>query len=355
MKRFVFWALLSGFCFSLYAQAGNGVLIFTEVVLGNGPIPKDNSYYINLLNREVEARHHRLTRNHDTADFSLKALVGGPYAINDLPAPFASQSGAVHGPPEKAYLFYLILEGAKEHLYIMEQNLLFDTIETLEDFIPLLMENVFAVIPEGLPPPPIVQPPLPDEPDEPAVSWDNTPPEWRNRWLFLGFRALGEYTSIASDEFKASFGGGAGILLELNLLKFLSLESGADLVLNRIELISSHAYNAILLEVPVLLRFSINPSDSFVFGPFGGVKFNFSLPGLPISSSVKPPSPSLSWTAGFHYEVKVGPGTIFVSPSMTMDITDKPFEIDDGSAPDYKRKWILGLGVGYKIGFFNKN
>jgi len=110
---------------------------------------------------------------------------------------------------------------------------------------------------------------------------------------------------------------------------------------------AEESYSNVLLEIPVLLKFVLKPGDIFVLQPYAGVHFN-----IPFGKTTVPPA--VSWLAGFQYGVKAGPGVVFIDARFSMDIGESAMEADPSVKDITFQRYVLHLGVGYKLGFFTK-
>jgi hypothetical protein len=213
---------------------------------------------------------------------------------------------------------------------------------------------------QSIPAPVIVPPPAPPPP---------SPDQWRNKWLyalvyggadfawFLSENIDGAeytYTGPTLDDGRRKyvntgnnqgsvrplFGAGA----EVQFLNFMSVETGAKLRFNSVEANE----NVPILSFPLYLKFPVKPGKLFMLEPYAGVELNLSMR----PEEVKPAL--ISAVGGFQFGIWGGkPGLAFIDASISADLG-----LSDIKGPYGEGKFqriALGLSVGYKFGFFNRN
>jgi hypothetical protein len=308
MKKNIVCMLLLCVSFSLYAQT-NSAAVYVPPVTGTGSRPSDNEFIYNQLLSEVTYQHFILAKAKKDAEFSLAGTI------------------ALHPINEGQYVLHLALMDNKTNKSLSDGELVYESPEEVKGMFPSLVYTLLFTIPQG-------------------SGKDN----WRNKWLFAGvgaFWAPRIYTAQTAAAYFDSFGG--GIFTEYHFLNFLSVETGFEIASDLLKVAqkSDESYSNILLEIPVLIKFVIKPGEHFVLEPYAGVHFN-----IPFDKTTVPPA--VSWLAGFQYGVKAGPGVVFIDARFSMDIGETAMEADPSAKDLTFQRYVLHLGIGYKLGFFTK-
>jgi len=60
--------------------------------------------------------------------------------------------------------------------------------------------------------------------------------------------------------------------------------------------------------------------------------------------------------AGFQYGIKLGPGVLFIDPRFSIDMGKSSLNVDPAYGINELsfQRYIIHLGIGYKLGFFTK-
>jgi len=312
MKKSIVCILLLCASFSLYAQS-NSAAVYVPPVTGTGSKPEDNGFFYNQLVSELTYQHFKLAKTQKDAEFSLAGTLSEH--------PDNAQSGVQH------YVLHLALMDNKTGKSRSDGELVYEVPEDIKDLFPSLVYTLLFTIPQ-------------------ESGKDN----WRNKWLFAGVSASWTpriYTSENSSTHIASFGG--GIFAEYHFLKFLSAGAGLEIASDSIKVVAKEkeSHTNMLLEIPVLVKFIIKPAEHFILEPYAGVHFN-----IPFDKTTAPPI--VSGLAGFQYGVKAGPGVVFIDPRFSMDIGESGMEEVPGVKELSFQRYIIHIGIGYKLGFFTK-
>jgi len=312
MKRIIVWILLLCAAFSLYAQSNNAA-VYVPPVTGTGSKPEDNEFIYKELVSEVTYQHFTLAKTQKDAEFSLVGTLSTQ--------PDTAPSGLTQ------YVLHLELKDNKTNKTRSDGDLVYENPEDIKDMLPSLLYTLLYTIPV-------------------SSGKDN----WRNKWLFVGAGAFWTpriYTAESSSTHFASFGG--GIFAEYHFLNFLSVAAGFEIASDMIKITAKaeKIYNNVLLEIPVLIKGVFKPGDYFMIEPYAGVHFN-----IPFDKTTAPPV--FSWLAGFQYGVKAGPGMVFIDPRFSMDIGESLMDADAGVKDLSFQRYIIHIGIGYKMGFITK-
>jgi len=311
MRKYIVFILLLCASFSLCAQTRSAA-VFVQPVTGSGRSTGDNDFFYQQLVYEVGYQKFILAKEKKDAEFSLAAAISEQR--DDVP------------PGVRQYNIHLTLIDNKTGQTTADGFLIYETAEEIEDLFPTLAYTLLYTIPE-----------------------DAGKNNWRNKTLYAGAGAIWSpriYTSESSSAHLVSFGG--GFFAEYHFLDFLSVEAGFEIATDMFKVkYSGETYNNILLEIPVLVKYVIKPGDSFMIEPYAGAQLN-----IPFGKATKPPI--ISALAGFQYGVKAGPGILFVDPRFSFDIGESAISPESTFKDLNFQRYIIHLGIGYKIGFFIK-
>ena len=169
--------------------------------------------------------------------------------------------------------------------------------------------------------------------------------DWRDSWLFLGLTAAWN-PRIYMGEGPAFnlINPNIGFYPELQVLDSVSLETGFGLTPEWITVSEDDDFRDLMLEIPLLLKIVLKPSEHFLLEPYSGVAFNFSL------FQLTKPSP-VSWVAGYQHGVRAGQGAFFFDFRFSMDLGKSSFV----KYPDITyQRYGVSFGIGYKYGLFPK-
>ena len=311
MKKYIILILLLYPAFSLYAQSHHAS-VYVMPVTGPGSKPGDNEYFYNRISSEVTYQNFNLTKTLKDAEFSL---IGTLFP----------HSNDANGPGLKEYVFHLLLMDNKTNENMAEGELVYESPEDINTLFPVLVHTLLYTIPEG-----------------------KGKHNWRNQILYAGgsfFWAPRLYSAETASTHIGSFGG--GVSAEYHFLDFLSVETGFELTSDQIKVNSSasKSYFNVLLEIPILIKYVFKPGDIFVLEPYTGFHFN-----IPFLRTTTPAA--VSWLLGLQYGVKLGPGILYIDPRFSMDIGESVLH----TANDISfQRYIVHLGIGYKLGFFTRD
>ena len=315
-KKYIVLLLLFSAVFSLSAQETQNVVIYVPEITGYGRSPSDNYFIAKMLNDEVEARGYIPVSSSSGADYHL---------IGTL-----SSHGDDEKEPGSGYgVFHLLLKSAKTGKILAEQEIVYTSIDEMDDAFTMLMFNMFS---ENL--------------GKEMVDISS----WRNDWFYAGVSFFWTPRMYYGRELSSSlinFGGGAS--LEFYFHKLLSFETGMEFATDWVVVstIPGDYYQDLLLEIPLLIKFAVKPADKYLLWPYTGVHIN-----VPLFRETIPPPFSL--TAGCQLGLKAGMGLLYADPRFTIDLGKSGIRsfYDPYTCP-YQRI-ILHFGFGYKYGIFSK-
>jgi len=315
MKKYIVCILLLCAGFPLFAQS-NSASIYVLPVTGTGSKPGDNEFFYNKLADEITYQKFNLAKTMSDAEFYLIGTISSQPNEED-------ESDGV-----RQYVFHLTLLDTKSNKPRADGEFLYEDPEKANDEFSTLVYSLLYTIPEG-------------------IGKDN----WRNKRLYIGADGIWSpriYTAESTAAHIASFGG--EIFAEYHVLNFLSVGVGFEIASDTLKVVATlkKSYSNIMLEIPVYVKYVIKPNDVFLLEPYAGVQLN-----TPFGKATTPPP--VSWLAGFQYGVKAGPGMVFIDPRFAMDIGKSSMNtLPPGIKKLSFQRYIIQVGIGYKIGFFTK-
>ena len=310
MKKYLL-PLLFGITLSLSAQTDPPPSFFIHPIEGQGIGPEDNEYITEIISHEILARNYFLSSSPFDTDY---LIFGNIYYVDFNEDWYSPQS----------YILDLALRDPRTGRDMIEQQLLYSSLDDLDYFFPLIMFNMMSMFGE-------------------VHVGEIIDDSWRNKEFYLGLSAFWSPRIYIGDDTSfhyRNFGG--GIFAKWHFLDFLSFMTGAEVVNDWIRL-DFEDFQDLLLEIPLALKFIFKPSSHFMIGTYGGIKIN-----IPLLNNITDPS-LFSWIVGVQYGVRAGPGVFLVDPRFSMDLTRST--LHSSPTTTYQR-YVMQISLGYKFGFF---
>jgi hypothetical protein len=311
MKKCALWILLLFCGFPLFAQTTPSYYIYIAPVSGVGKGPEDNAFFAGSLAMEVTANNHVITGKQNRADFTLTPELGP-----------IGQNGQL-------YLLHIALTDSRTRQIITEQELIYSSLEEADSLLRVMADSAFSAI----------------------AAMHGEMDAWRNKWLYLGGSVFWPPRIYYGDDQSTQMVNfGAGILLELQFLNFMAVETGVTLVSDWVGVSDTKGdkYRDLVLEIPLLLKFALKPAAHYMIEPYGGIHANFSLYKVGRL-------PLLSWRAGLQYGVKAGQGILFIDACYSMDIGSSSLTRKRDNATIRYDRYMINLSLGYKYGFLSRH
>lgn len=225
-------------------------------------------------------------------------------------------------PDGSEYVFYLQLIDNATNTVIGEQYLIYTWIgEGLNRLINIMVYNILSVIPD-------------------IIRTDDL----RQNWLFVDISALwapriyyGQSQSVNWLNF------GFRIIAECHFTDILAVGFGVQISQDWIAVSPGNEYRDLIMEFPIMLKFVFKPSLTYMLEPYAGFSFNYSLMQ---TTQVSP----VSLFAGLQFGVGIGSGLLVIDPRLSMDLIPSSVA---SRTHEYQR-YMMQIGIGYKIGFFPK-
>jgi hypothetical protein len=192
---------------------------------------------------------------------------------------------------------------------------------------------------------------------------------WRNKWIYV--RASFDYpiTFYADADPNAIYGDGetaSGVpdydVLEHKVLPYPGFTAGIEFqflswmsIEGNFQLTFSDPFSLSLIPaIGVELKFPLKPSKHFMLEPYGIAVF----PTTTATETLE--FPTLGVGGGIQFGVKGGPiGALFIDVNYVHYLEDVVTKNTNADRPHPStiswQRFSIGLGIGYKIGFFNRN
>lgn len=298
------------------AQALEDRVIFVPPVTGQGE-EGDAQFVADLLRMDIPARGFGLGTDVSTSQYSIS----GTLDVWD-------NEWAEPGDPVM-YVLHLTLSNVIEERIMVEEELYYASKSDLSDWLRVILFTMLSNIPL-----PVFTPPT-----ETVIECSD---DWSFKWLYLGATIdwdnrryiNGDYTSVRD-------GVGGRVFAELHFLNFASLELGMGLAREQ-PVYNGQVLTTLVMEGYGLLKGAIKPSRFLMLEPYAGFIFN-----LPLGDAIM--IPPFAWTAGFQAGMRMGPGLFVVDTRFAMDVGTASI----GTAVEFSRQ-LVRVGIGYKIGFFDR-
>jgi hypothetical protein len=342
MKTFVVVILFFAAAFT-YAQSRDDILILVPLPLGG--TSEQQAFFQEQFTMETIAAGYTVTESQKAADYVLKLTIG-PNMIE-----YDDGTSDMPGPYDPQYLLRLNLVRNDDNSDVVEFGFPFTSLDEMYDFNLYLLYQAMANVPMTK---------LTD-----ILEYDH----WRNKWIYLradvdyfitAYLADGSKTNSEWDPNKGNAGDwkpldtraaqevalmpGATIGLEFQFLNWMSLEGNFKFIFG-----DPSGANGFIPTMGLYLKFPIKPAKYFMLEPYLGADFpSITLPNFREQSIV-------GVGGGFQFGVRGGNmGAFFADVSYMYDIGNLWYYQKDNLDVHWNR-WVLGIGLGYKVGFFNRN
>jgi len=374
MRKCIIGILLLGAGCSLFAQTNSNASIFIPPVTGFGRDPSDNAIIARMLTNEIKTRNGVIGTSLLKGDFILYGTIA-PYHKEEqyyhdyvyLNAKDTSTditiftyNSSLQTSSEPVYIFQLILKNQRTNQAVLLQNLLYSSIDSVYDFFPLLIFNIFSYI---------------NVKQTPVKQTSTGNDDWRNKWLYLRtsfdfpitfYKLKGDglndgtrvYNDTDPNDIKTQQLDNKVVALpamtwgaEVQLLNWFSLEPTFQVsweYLNDKDFLN--------LAAGLQLKFPLKFIRNIMLEPYG----NAVCPVL-TSSTVFDSFPKLAFGGGLQISTKGGqPGAVFIDVNyMYYCLGDaniyNPYgeQYPKPKAIHYQRS-VIGLGIGYKFGLIDR-
>jgi len=378
MKRTAFLLLFLFACLSLFAQSYRQAKVYVPVIAGG--LQEEKEFFHDQLSYEVVLHYHQTVKQKRGSEFTLKGTVEpytgavSPSAVvvelppqtdNPVPPranprvrntndrreffswevdrslyfydttgddnyiPSFAQSAESDGdsfsrlnPDGLEFVFYLEFIKNSTNEVVGEQYIIYKDIDaSISQLVSIMVYNMLSMIPA-----------------------EREKGDFRDKWLFV--EAGGLWTPrlyIYEAQSMYWFNFGFGFKTEFHFLDYMAIGLGAQVSQDWV-ILGEEQVKDVILDIPLTLKLVFKPAEVFMLEPYTGFSANVSL------SKTTKPSP-FSWLIGFQMGVGLGPGVVFIDPRFALDFYPSAIS----NSPQEYRRYLMQVGIGYKIGFFQKN
>jgi hypothetical protein len=346
MKKYLLFTAFFLPALALFAQSRNDVTVYIPPVTGG--LQEQRTFFAENFKMELFGANYTVVDKRLDADYIL-ALT-----ITQEVETYEAEGGDIAGEEieEIVNVLTVSLQSNEDGREILRFSWAFDTLEEMYEWNLHLIYQAMANVPFT----------------KLAFVPDND--HWRNKWLYLRasfdypitFYAYPDPTAITSDP--PTTGGqpdytvldhkvlpfpGITVGVEFQFLNWLSAEG--DFKINFGDPLST----TLIPSIDFQLKFPLKPSKHFMIEPYGIASF-------PTTTATNTREfPRLGLGGGVQFGVKGGStGAFFVDANyvhyLSRVVTNNP---DPVNKPNPKTiswsRFSIGLAIGYKIGFFNRN
>jgi hypothetical protein len=338
--------LVMAFLFSalaLFAQSRNDVTVFIPPVLGG--LPEQQIFFAENFKMELMGANYTVVDDQMESDYTL-ALT-----ITQEAETYEDESGAVvEETGEIVNVLTVSLQDSNDGREVVQFSWAFDSLEEMYEWNLHLIYQAMANVP-------LTKLTIVPETDH-----------WRNKWLYIRasfdypitFYAYPDPTAITANpvagvktdysvlDHKVLPFPGLTLGVEFQFLNWMSFEG--DFKVNFGDPLST----AFIPAIDFQLKFPLKPSKHFMLEPYGVVTF----PTTTATDTVE--FPKLGIGGGAQFGVKGGSmGAFFVDVNYVHYLGNVVTKNNDANKPNPSHinwtRFSIGLGIGYKIGFFNRN
>jgi hypothetical protein len=334
---------------SIFAQTRDDIRVYIAPVVAS---PDQAKYFVDNFTMETAGAGYNITENVAEADYTLKLEVKPNMVLYD-------DGSLEQAPPdEKQSVLYITLLNNEENAEVVTFGYPFTELEEMNEFNLYLLYEAMANVPLT------------------KFSGDYEPPElepdhWRNKWIYLHAAfsypimsyklkpegLLGNAAIYNDDEPEVRYSQidhkvravpGVTFGLEFQFLNWMSAELVFDMTFG-----DPMSYSFIP-GIGAQLKFPIKPSDRFMLEPYLAVNSRLN------TSDTYAQYPFFGAGGGFQFGEKGG--------SMGAFVIDANFIYSIGELITYNTNknfpkpsqihwdcWTVGLSIGYKVGFLNRN
>jgi hypothetical protein len=343
MKKYFFVLALLCAAIPVFAQSRDDVKVYIPPV--SGGVPEQQMFFSENFKMELIGANYAVVDSQADSDYSMSLAI-----TQEVEDGYEDESGAAVAG-QIVNVLTISLQDSKDGREILQFSWAFETLEEMYEWNLHLIYQAMANVPLTK---------LTAAPDT---------NHWRNKWIYI--RASFDYpitfyanpspTAVYKDP--PSTGGPAeydvldhkvlpfpGVTLgvEFQFLNWMSLEG--DFQVNFGDPIST----SLIPSINTALKFPLKPSKHFMIEPYGMVTF----PATTATGTLT--FPKLGVGGGIQFGVKGGShGAFFVDVNYVHYLGNVTTQNTDRDKPNPNTinwsRFSVGLGIGYKIGFFNRN
>jgi hypothetical protein len=341
MKRYLLTIGLALFGLSLAAQSRNDITVFVPPVTGG--VPEQQAFFAENFRMELIGANYTLVENQQDSDYTMALSIA--QHVEDT---YEDENGETV-VDQIVDVLTVSLQDSKDGREILQFSWAFENLEDMYEWNLHLIYQAMANVPltklSG------------------AVDNDH----WRNKWLYvrasfdypITFYAYPDPVSIYGDngnptpdysvlDHKVLPFPGVTVGVEFQFLNWMSVEG--DFQVNFGDPFS----NSFIPSLGIELKFPLKPSKHFMIEPYGIITF-------PTSTATDTLEfPRVGMGGGAQFGVKGGSmGAFFVDVNYVHYLEKVVTRNNDTGKPNPStiswNRFSIGLGIGYKIGFMNRN
>jgi hypothetical protein len=330
--------------FALFAQSRDDISVYIPPVLGG--LPEQQMFFAENFKMELIGANYTVVDDQMDSDYVL-ALT-----ITQEVETYEDETGAVYEEPgEIVNVLTISLQDSNDGREVLQFSWAFDTLEEMYEWNLHLIYQAMANVPLT------------------KLTGEVDIDHWRNKWLYIRasfdypitFYAYPDPVAIRGEtpsngnppdysvlDHKVLPFPGVTLGVEFQFLNWMSVEG--DFQINFGDPFSNSLIPAIGFEV----KFPLKPSKHFMIEPYGIVTF----PTTTATGTME--FPRLGAGGGVQFGVKGGSmGALFVDVNYVHYLGNVVTKNTDTNKPypdtiSWSR-FSVGLGIGYKIGVFNRN
>jgi hypothetical protein len=342
MKRYILIAVFLFSALALSAQSRDDVKVFLSPV--SGGIPEQQMFFAENFKMELLGANYAVVDSQTDSDYTMNLII-----TQELEDSYEDDTGGMV-VQEIVNVLTVSLMDSKDGREVLQFSWAFENLEEMYEWNLHLIYQAMANVPLT---------------KLSAVADTN---HWRNKWIYvrasfdypIAFYAYPSPSGIYSMDSNGNAvdsspldhkvlpfpGFTAGV--EFQFLNWMSVEGNAQL---RFEDPISHTF---IPSLNVELKFPLKPSRHFMIEPYAAVS-------LPANTSMETVEfPRVGFGGGAQLGVRGGSmGAFFVDVNFIYYPTRVKTQNTDAYKPEPKTiEWehfVVGLGIGYKIGFINRN
>jgi hypothetical protein len=343
MKRYLLIAVFLFSALALPAQSRDDVKVFLPPV--SGGVPEQQMFFAENFRMELQGANYAVVDNHADSDYTMNLTIA--QELED-----GYEDEGTDGMTVQAIVNVLTVSliDSKDGREVLQFSWAFEDLEEMYEWNLHLIYQAMANVPLT------------------KLSAVADSSHWRNKWIYV--RASFDYPitfyanpsppgiyskdtdgnpkdySVLDHKVRPFPGFTAG--LEFQFLNWMSVEGEFQL---NFEDPFSHTF---IPSINVELKFPLKPSQHFMLEPYAAVSF-------PATTSVETVAfPRVGFGGGAQLGVRGGPmGAFFVDVNFIYyptKVKTKNTDALKNSPPIIEwDRFVVGLGIGYKIGFINRN
>jgi hypothetical protein len=343
MKRYLLTIGLALLALTLAAQSRNDITVFVPPVTGG--VPEQQAFFAENFRMELIGANYTLVENQQDSDYTMALSI--TQHVEDT---YEDENGETV-VDQIVDVLTVSLQDSKDGREILQFSWAFEALEDMYEWNLHLIYQAMANVPLT------------------KLSGMPDTDHWRNKWLYvrasfdypITFYAYPEPVAITGNT--PSGGGqvdyskldhkvlpfpGVTLGVEFQFLNWMSVEG--DFQVNFQDPFS----NSLIPSIGLELKFPLKPSKHFMIEPYGIATF----PTFTATDTLE--FPTLGVGGGAQFGVKGGSmGAFFVDVNYVHYLGKVVTSNNDVSKPNPPRiswnRFSVGLGIGYKIGFMNRN